>query len=141
MLGTVQTGPPFTVTTQVNNAFSFSSGGQRADTTGNQTLPAGERTVERWFNTAAFTQPAPGTFGSSGKGIGRGAGLINFDLSLLRNFAFSESRRLQLRAEALNAFNHPNFNLPGNTFGAPGFGVINDAHEGRRLQLGIRFLF
>ncbi len=141
VLGTIQTGPPFTVTTQVNNAFAFSTGGQRANAFGDSTLPAGERTVERWFNTDAFTQPAPGTFGTSGKGIGRGANLINFDLSLLRNFAFSESRRLQLRAEALNAFNHPNFFLPGNTFGAPGFGVINDAREGRRLQLGIRFLF
>lgn len=141
MLANVQSGPPVTVTTQTNTANAFSAGGQRADLVGDPELPTSERTTERWFNTAAFTQPASGRFGTSGRSILRGDGDINFDLSLLKNIAFGEGRRLQLRVEAINAFNHPNFGLPGSTFGGPGFGVINSADPGRRLQLGVRFVF
>lgn len=141
LLGTVQTGAPFTVGTQTNNTFAFSAGAQRADLIGVPNLPSGERTPERYFNTAAFAQPANGRFGTSGKGILRGPGLVNFDASLLRDFSFSETTRLQLRAEALNVFNHTNFLLPGNTFGATDFGIISSAREARRFQLGIRFLF
>ncbi|MBA3438414.1 MAG: hypothetical protein H0T92_00905, partial [Pyrinomonadaceae bacterium] len=141
VLATVQSGPPITVTTQVNTTNAFSAGGQRADLVGSPELPTGERTIERWFNTDAFAQPALGRFGTSGRSILRGDGDINFDLSLLKNIALGEGRRLQLRVEAINAFNHPNFDLPGSTFGAPGFGVINSAGPGRRLQLGVRFVF
>lgn len=140
-LGTMQTGPPFTVGTQTNNTFAFSAGAQRADLIGVPNLPGGERTVQRFFNTAAFAQPANGRFGTSGKGILRGDGIVNFDLSVLRNFRFTETVRLQLRAEALNAFNHTNFLLPGNTFGATDFGIVSSAREARRFQLGVRFLF
>ncbi|MDQ3257343.1 MAG: hypothetical protein M3R15_26230, partial [Acidobacteriota bacterium] len=140
VLATIQSGPPFTVTTQVNTVNAFSLG-QRADQIGDAEIAPGERTVERWFNTDAFAQPAQGRFGTSGRGILRSDGDINFDFSLLKNIAVAEGKRLQLRLEAFNAFNHPNFGLPGSTFGAPGFGVINSAGPGRRLQLGARFVF
>ncbi|HVF86707.1 MAG TPA: carboxypeptidase regulatory-like domain-containing protein [Pyrinomonadaceae bacterium] len=141
LLANIQSGPPVTVTTQVNTTNAFSAGGQRADLIGDPDLPTSERTTERWFNTNAFAQPSSGRFGTSGRSILRGDGRINFDLSLLKNITFSESRRLQLRAEAINAFNHPNFGLPGSTLGGPGFGVVNSAEPGRRLQLGVRFVF
>jgi len=41
----------------------------------------------------------------------------------------------------INAFNHPNFGLPGAIFGGPGFGVVSSAAAGRSLQLGLRFAF
>lgn len=141
LLGTVQSGPPFTVTTQVNNALAFSAGAQRANLVGDPIIAPGDRTVERWFDTGAFAQPAAGRFGTAGRGVLRGDGDIQFDLSLLKNIAFTERTKLQLRLEAINAFNHPNFGLPGDVFGAPGFGIINTADPGRRLQLGARFVF
>ena len=141
VLGTVQSGPPFTVTTQVNNTNAFSAGAQRPNLVADPSIPPGDRTVERWFNTGAFAQPAAGRFGTAGRGVLRGDGDILFDLSLLKNIAFSEGRRLQLRLEAINAFNHPNFGLPGDVFGAPSFGIVNSADPGRRLQLGVRFVF
>lgn len=141
VLTNIQSGPPVTVTTQVNTTNAFSTGGQRADLIGNPELPPMERQPERWFRTEAFAQPASGRFGTSGRNILRADGDINFDLSLLKNIAFSESKRLQLRVEAFNVFNHPNFGLPGSTFGAPGFGIVNSADPGRRLQLGARFVF
>ena len=47
----------------------------------------------------------------------------------------------QLRVEAFNAFNHPDFGLPAHTFGAPNFGVISSASEGGTVQLGVRFVY
>lgn len=141
VLGTLQSGSPFTVTTQTNTTNAFSAGALRADLVGNPELPSSERTLTRWFNTDAFAQPAPFTFGNSGRGVLRGDGLVNFDLSLAKNVAIGGTRRLQLRVEAFNAFNHPNFGLPGHTFGAPNFGVISSASEGRTVQLGVRFVY
>ena len=141
MLGTLQSGPPFTVTTQTNNSNAFSAGAQRANVTGDPQLPSHERTLSRWFNTDAFSQPAPFTFGNSGRGIVRGDGIVNVDLSLTKNVDIGPRRFVQVRVELFNAFNHPNFGLPGHTFGAPDFGVVSSASGGRTIQLGLRGVF
>jgi Carboxypeptidase regulatory-like domain len=141
VLGTLQSGPPFSVTTQTNTTSAFSAGALRANLVGDPELPTSERTLTRWFNTDAFAQPAPFTFGSSPPGVLRGDGIINFDISLAKNLWLTGERFLQLRVELFNAFNHPNFGLPGHTFGAPTFGVVSDAGPGRTVQLGLRFVF
>jgi hypothetical protein len=137
----LQTGAPLTVTTNTNTSNSFAAGPQRANVTGNPALPDDQRTLSRWFDTNAFTQPAAFTFGSSGRGLVRGDGVINFDLSILKNFAVSEQKQVQFRAELFNAFNHPNFLLPGTVLGRPGFGVVSTANPGRSIQLGLRLTF
>lgn len=137
----LQAGAPFTVTTQVDTRNNFAAGGLRADLIGDPTLPAGERSVERWFNTAAFAQPAAFRNGTGGVGIVRADGKINFDVSLLKNFPMGERRKFQLRGEFFNITNHPNFGNPGNAFGGPGFGVINSADPARRVQLGARLVW
>lgn len=71
----------------------------------------------------------------------RADGLINLDMSLLRNFNFGEQRKVRLRAETFNITNHPNFGVPGRTFGGPGFGIVNSAGPARRIQLGLRFVY
>jgi len=40
-----------------------------------------------------------------------------------------------------NAFNHPDFGLPGATLGGPGFGVVSSARGGRNIQVGLRLVF
>lgn len=141
VLGALQSGSPFTVTTQTNTTNAFSAGALRADVAGDPALPASERTLTRWFNTDAFAQPAPFTFGNSGRGILRGDGVVNIDVSLAKTVALGGARTLQFRVEAFNAFNHPNFGLPGHTFGAPTFGIVSSASEGRTVQLGARFVY
>jgi hypothetical protein len=47
----------------------------------------------------------------------------------------------QLRAEAFNLFNHPNFNLPDNFLGSPTFGQITSARDPRHIQFGVKLLF
>ena len=141
LLGTLQSGPPFSVLTQTNTTNAFSAGAQRADVAGDPVLPGSERTLNRWFNTDAFSQPATFAFGNSGRGILRGDGLINADMSLAKNVSLGPARSLQVRVELFNAFNHPNFGLPGHTLGAPDFGIVSTASGGRTIQLGLRAVF
>lgn len=141
LLGTLQSGAPFTVTTQTNTTNASSAGGLRADLTGDPELPSSERTLTRWFNTDAFAQPAAFRFGTSGRGILRGDGIIRFDLLIGKNVSFGGNRTLQLRAELFNAFNHTDFGLPGHSFGGPGFGIVSSARAARTMQLGVRFAY
>jgi hypothetical protein len=53
-----------------------------------------------------------------------------------------ERYRLEFKAEFFNAFNHPNFANPNNSFGSPQFGRISSVSEnGRSLQFGLKFVF
>jgi hypothetical protein len=125
----------------VNSTFAFSAGAQRADVLRNPNLPSGERSLARWFDTSAFAQPANATFGNQGVNILRGDGLVNIDLSLLKNFPIGEQRKLQFRAESFNFTNTPWFGIPGRVFGGPGFGVVASSAPGRRIQLGLRLVW
>ena len=70
------------------------------------------------------------------------------NLSLTKNFKMGETRRLQIRAEALNAFNHPYFGAgmglnPG-TAAAPNaaFGLVTTQRNNPRdIQFGAKFIF
>ena len=137
----IQSGGPFTATTQTNTSNVFSSGAQRANVVRDPNLPHSEKTLTRWFDTSAFELPAPFTFGNAGRGIVRADGRINFDFSLVKNFDFSENGFVQFRGEVFNAFNHPDFGLPGRALGGPGFGVVSSATEARVLQFGLRIVF
>jgi len=89
----------------------------------------------------AFEAPPPFTFGNAGRGIVRAGGRLNFDFSLGKSFQFAESASAQFRAETFNAFNHPDFGLPGTVLGAAGFGVMSSATGARVLQFGLRIVF
>src|SRR5262249_1164413 len=125
MIGTWQSGPPETVTTQTNNCNCFSAGAQRPDVLGNPNLSSENPKVAQWFNTAMFAQPAAYTFGNAAVGIVRGPGLVNFDSSILRNFRVTERIHAEVRGEFFNAFNHTNLGNPGTALGAAAFGVIS----------------
>jgi hypothetical protein len=94
-----------------------------------------------WFNTAAFSMPAYGTFGSAGRNILEGPGYQNVNLALLKQVSLSGRARLQLRAEAFNLLNRTNFDLPDNFFGSPTFGQILSAGAPRHIQFGARLMF
>lgn len=68
------------------------------------------------FNAACFESPAPGQNGEYQIPYIHGPGLINTDLGLFKSFAIgkSEVRKLQVRVEAFNVFNHPNGTLSVN---------------------------
>ena len=105
----------------------------------------GPPTPIQWVSRSAFQeltpQANPGQFGNEGRNAIRGPGLATVDLSLFKNFAITESSRLQLRAEAFNLLNHPNFMLPENDLASPEFGQILQAAPPRLLQLALKFIF
>jgi len=138
---TWQSGPVFTVGTQVNTTNAFSSGALRADVLRYPNLPGDQRTLARWYDTDAFQQPAIYTFGNQGVNLLRADSLATFDFSVLRNFQITEGKRLQFRGEFLNALNHPTFGVPGRVLGGAGFGIVSGAHPARRIQLGLRMTF
>ena len=104
-------------------------------------LPKGERTLGRWFNTAAFAITPPGRFGSSGRNILISPGFNQWDLSLLKNFNLREGVRLQFRAEAFNIWNHPSFTGINTNLSAQNFGQISNSGPGRVLEFGLRLAF
>lgn len=135
------TGAPFTVVTTTNSTAAFSSGSQRANVIANPELPAGQRSATKWFNTAAFAQPANYTFGNEGRNSLRGPGYVNFDFSLIRNVHFTELKLLQIRGEFFNVFNRTNFQSPQSTSGSSGFGTITASNAARQIQIGARLVF
>jgi hypothetical protein len=105
-------------------------------------------------------QPAAAnTFGTCGVGNIRGPAYANVDLSLHKGFSFTETKKLEFRFEALNAFNHPVWDFTGGpangsfdpgtwTIGPNGpvttnatFGKITGSQGARELQLALKFYF
>ncbi|HEX9000678.1 MAG TPA: hypothetical protein VGB07_12305, partial [Blastocatellia bacterium] len=71
----------------------------------------------------------------------RGPGYFTTNLSLQRDFRFTETAKLQIRAEAFNIFNRANFQTPGTAFGAANFGIISSTEDPRQIQFAARLYF
>jgi carboxypeptidase family protein/TonB-dependent receptor-like protein len=143
---TLQSGRPFTVA--LLPEFDNSNTGRSSLGFGANDRPnvSGDPSLDdpgpaAWFNTAAFTVPAFGSFGNAGRNILEGPGYANMNLGVLKHLRLSGAARLQLRLEAFNLFNRVNFGLPDNFVGSPTFGQIRSAGSPRRLQLGAKLLF
>jgi hypothetical protein len=141
---TLQSGTPLTIAAGQDRNFDGLTN-DRADLVGDPQLDSGrptEELIERWFNTAAFAQPAIGQDGTAGRSIVEGPGYRNVDLGVFRDIRLSGRTALQLRLEATNVLNIVNFMNPGVTLNAPAtFGKIRAARDMRRIQLGARFSF
>jgi hypothetical protein len=64
-LETIESGPAFTVVSATNQTNAFPAGLQRPNLLGNPSLPSNQQTLARWFDTSAFVNPPPLTFGNS----------------------------------------------------------------------------
>jgi hypothetical protein len=138
---TLQSGMPLAVTQTTNHNAFAGFGTQRPNVVDDPTLPASERSVERWFNTGAFS-PAPAfTLGSSPRNPVRGPGFRNLDLAVIRRLPLRGSAQLEVRAEVFNAMNTPHFLAPNTVVGAAGFGTITAAADPRVIQLALKVSF
>jgi hypothetical protein len=128
---TLQTGTPFNVTANNdglvdgnNPVYANCIGDPYAGATRNPKLYT---TTGFIINPAAFSQPGPGQFGTCAPYQFYGPGIQMWDLSLFKQFKFTERYQLQFRTEFFNAFNHPNFANPNANIGSPGsFGKVNN---------------
>jgi outer membrane receptor protein involved in Fe transport len=96
------------------------------------------------FNTDCFTLPALGQLGNAPRRIFYGPGIEYFDLAVIKRVAFDRARNLDVRVEAFNVFNHPQFYGAGAVDGniaSPNFGNIVAAAAPRFIQLAAKFSF
>ncbi|MEO5895132.1 MAG: hypothetical protein ABIS06_05485 [Vicinamibacterales bacterium] len=143
---TLNSGRPFTVailpsidvsnTGRSNLGFGYND---RPNVSGNTGVSSSG--PEQWFNTAAFTYPAFGSFGNAGRNILEGPGYRNLNLSLVKTIGSQDGLRVQIRAESFNLFNRANFDLPDPFLGSPTFGQILSAPSPRRFQFGVKAIF
>jgi hypothetical protein len=116
----------------------------RADRTADGNLPRGQRDPNLWFDINAFPLPANYTFGNSGRNVLIGPGVNLLDGSIRKEFATTETQRLEFRAEFFNMLNHPNFSQPDNFIddGPGAAGVITSlALPMRQIQFGLKYRF
>ncbi len=145
-IGTLQTGVPVVVFGADNITASL------PDSTGvSAHLPEDERSPMRWFDTTQFDNPPLLELGNLGRALPdvRNPGVVNWDLSLIKDTFLTERFNLQFRAEAFNFLNHVNYGLVNGRF-APGsdgknananFGAITFARDARVMQIGIKAIF
>jgi hypothetical protein len=116
----------------------------------NITLPASERTVDHWFNTAGFETATANQLTNNLRTWPlrfsqiRGRNSNNFDLAFIKNTRITEGKDIQFRLEALNALNHPGFPNPQLGPTSATFGRITAANQAgypRRLQLSLKYIF
>jgi hypothetical protein len=123
---------------------------------GAQLYPS-KRTNFEWYNPAAFTLPANGTFGNVRRNSLYGPGIEYVNLSAGKKFDIHGNVKLQIRLDATNAFNHPSFGQPngnlsvvngqgiGQAFQQSSFGtngqITGVQVGGRDLQGGVRLEF
>ena len=141
---TAHNGTPLALS--ANNVANILNPGERPNSNGQNASLGGriEDRLNKYFNTSDFSQPAIYTFGNMSRTSGylRTPGLLNFDLSLFKQFAVNEKVRTELRGEAFNAFNTPQFAGPDTGVSDPTFGVISSqANSPRQIQIALKILF
>jgi hypothetical protein len=139
---------------QSGNALNITTGADRALTgmqnqRPNQVLdnPYGDKSLNNWFNPAAFAQPALGTHGNAGRNAYEGPGTRVVDLSLVRSFRLLATHRIEARVEAFNALNWTRLGLGTNmgdpiiNFSSATFGRILSSGDPRIMQFALKYAF
>ena len=90
----------------------------------------------------AFQTPAPNTYGNSARSVLYGPTTKDWDLSLQRKFKLYENKSLNIKVDAFNAFNTPNFATPNASLGSSTAGRINGTvNDNRDLQASATLYF
>jgi hypothetical protein len=160
-----QTGLPFNITDSTDRSLTGALGGNRPDYVGGTLTLVDPRQnlfgkQNSYFNgvgggtATAATNPyfhrvgsglsvaqGAGRFGTLGRNVYNGPGLVNFDLSLAKTFKVTERHNLMFRAEGFNFVNHTNFLNPSGNIGSSTFGRVTSARDPRLVQLTARYFF
>ncbi|HYM12632.1 MAG TPA: carboxypeptidase regulatory-like domain-containing protein [Bryobacterales bacterium] len=139
---TFQGGFPFTPT--LGSADPTNSGrsyGLRPNVAGTGSVSGQNR--NQWFNINDFPVPAKFTIGNAGRNILRGPGLVGQDLSLHKDFHYSERIYLQFRLEYFNVFNVTNLSNPNTSVDLPAVGgkIFSTSTAARIGQVALKVYF
>jgi outer membrane receptor protein involved in Fe transport len=140
---TYQSGGPLAFSSANNTTFA-QGGGQRPNLIGNPLPADGERTLTRWFSTAAFAAPPAYTFGSAPRSLGsvRSDCISGIDFSVVKNTRLYENVRLQFRGEFFNLTNTVRFAPPNTSFGSAAFGQVTaQSNQPRVIQFALKLIY
>jgi hypothetical protein len=142
------TGTPLTIRANGNSGTVNAS--VRADRVEGVDAYPEQRTRDEWFSPLAFGRPLDGLLGNTGKGILRGPGLTNFNVSLFKNFKLDERKSVQFRLETFNTLNHPQWYAVNTSVSAynPGTAVtqqsqgtagqVTSTRDPRNVQMSVK---
>jgi hypothetical protein len=110
-------------------------------------LPKDKRSVDRWFNVDGFNRNSAQALANNIRvsplrfsGI-RGDGQARWDFSVIKKFPITERTQMQLRAECINALNHPNLFVPNTTVTSSAFGSSTNQDAPRLWQMSLTLKF
>ena len=139
---TIASGTPYTarILGEAGDILRGTNGTVRGNATG---LPVAlsKPTVFEWFDTAAFLLPAAGQFGNAGRNTIRGPGTLQFDMALNRTVMLKDRYPMELRIQATNVFNTPQFRAIDTILNSPSFGQVTSVGSMRKLQMTVRVRF
>jgi hypothetical protein len=135
-------GSPFTarVTGDVTDVSRGTNGTLRADYDG-APITISNPTIAQWFNTAAFTIPATGTFGNSPRNLIIGPGSGSLNASLMKNVQLGGMRGLSIRIQGNNVLNQVQFSSIDAVVNSPTFGRVTGVRSMRSLQVILRVMY
>jgi Carboxypeptidase regulatory-like domain/TonB dependent receptor len=100
------------------------------------------RSINNYFNPAAFAMPANYTYGNAGYDILWGPGQYTWDMGLSKRIKLIERAMLELRVDAFSVFNHPTFSNPASDISVTStVGRITSAGGNRTVQIGAKLTF
>ena len=139
---TWQSGTPYTPRLQASAAevARGTSGTLRANYTGGA-VQINDPTIDRFFNTAAFTVPDSGTFGTAGRNMIVGPGSRQLDAQVSRDIRLGGTRVLTVNVDASNLLNQVNYAAIDTVVNSPTFGQVVSVRPMRSVRVGLRFRF
>jgi hypothetical protein len=153
----VQSGLPQNITIGgVDNSVT-QSGYDRPNATGISSSISNPSPPTGWYSRDAFVEAPLGQFGNVGRDTATSPGIFNVSGEVHKNWRVKEGHQVQLRGEAFNLLNHPNFGAPNAnilagavtpgqpaTYPHQGFGTISGLAAGipmRQIQIGLKYTF
>ncbi len=153
-IATWQTGLPVNITIDRPNSvvpglYSISGEERPNLVPGVSLIPPGGQTPDEWINPAAFSIPAPGTFGNLGRNVFRAPGISQIDIGLSKYIPLTERASLRLRADLFNILNRAQYGAPNTDLSLGNFGAITTPVSTgatgrgtpREIQLSARITF
>jgi hypothetical protein len=157
VIWSMATGSPVDIMDGQDRSNTGSSSMDRPNAVAGQAAQLSNPTPRAWFNVQAFALQSQYTFGNLGRNTVIGPPLFSVDSSIKKDMTLNERLKLQLRLDAFNSFNHPNFGSPNNGLssdhldansapipGSGSFGTITSLNSNvsmRELQASLKLVF
>jgi len=140
---TLHTGSPFTLRSNACQGIWNACRPDLVPGKNPQDAPTNGRNPDHWFDVTAVTTPAPLTGGNLGLQSNTSPPTRALDMSLFKDFTFTERWRLQFRAEGFNVANTAQYSTPDNNLQNANFGKVTGTQPGseRHIQFALRLQF